>query len=177
MTVVGKDISQIDNIRFSDLEYIEKDYKAIISDIGFDSEDKELLCEDIILHLETTAAEEILKGNCVQIPFVGCLRKSPLKKHFDENINKIRTMSKHLSKENFKEFAASIIQDKKDELRKQDYLKAKIKEIKNKNKKKYETYYKLLGPAYANMFISSIMMMRIVEFDEEFEEVYQNLRK
>ncbi len=61
------------------------------------------------------------------------------------------------------------------ELRKEDYIKAKYREIKNKYKRKYELFYTQIGPAYANMFIKSVMMFDIVHFDEEFEEQYNIL--
>lgn len=169
--------SRFDNCRLSDLDYIEKSLEDIIDDIGFKTDEQALICKDIISHLERTAAEEINKGNCVQMPFIGALRKNPLKQTLEENRGKFRTMSKHLSKENFKEYTAEVFRTKKEELRHKDYIKTKEKEIRNKYKNKYETYYKILGPAYANMFVKSIMMLRIVEFNQEFEDHMQELYK
>ena len=169
--------SRFDNIRLNDLDYIEKDTKSIISDIEFKTSEQELLCEDIITHLESTAAKEILNDKCVQLPFIGALRKNPLKKTLEDNRAKFKSLSKHLSKEDFKEYTKEVFANKKKELRKADYEKAKFKEIRNKYKSKYETYYKILGAAYANFFIKSIMMMEIIEFNQEFEDRMQELYK
>lgn len=171
------DNSRFDNCRLNSLDYVEKTSKDIINDANFKTEEQELICQDIISHLERTAVEEINKGNCVQIPFIGCLRKNPLKKTLDENRTKFKAMAKHLSKEDFKEYTAETFREKKKELKRIDYIKFKTKELRNKNKAKYEQYCKVLGPAYANMFIKSIMMMDAVEFNQEFEDRLQELNK
>lgn len=165
-----------DNIRLADLDYIEKDITSIISEIKFEKEDDDLLCKDIILHLENTAAEEIKNDKCVQLPFIGSIRKNPLRKVLDSNREAFKLARKQLEKDDFKAYCAEVFKDKKDELRLEDYRKAKVKEIRNKYKTKYEQYFTHLGPAYANMFCNAILMMRMVEFDEEFEETYNRLR-
>ena len=55
------------------------------------------------------------------------------------------------------------------------YDKAKLKEVRNRHKDKYERYYKLIGPAYANMFLVSRLHYTPVEFDKELEDKLQEL--
>lgn len=165
-----------DNIRLAELNYIEKDIEGIICGIDFATEEDELLCRDIILNLELTAAEEIKNDKCVQLPFIGSIRKNPLKKVLDENRTAFRLARKNLNDDDFKAYCAETFQNKKDKLRLEDYRKAKIKEIRNKYKTRYEQYVTHLGPAYANMFLNAILMMRMVEFDQEFEDTYNRLR-
>lgn len=166
---------RFDNIRLAELEYFEKENKHIIEDINFEYDDDKLLCSDIITHLEKTAAEEIQNDKCVQLPFVGSIRKNPLKKTLDEHREKFTIAHKCLNKEDFKEYTADVFRKRKEELRKQDYYKAKFKEIKNRYKRQYELFYTQIGPAYANMFIKSRMDLNIVKFDQEFEDKYNEL--
>lgn len=166
---------RFDNIRLAKFDYVEKDINDIIEDLNFDNENDALLTKDIISHLENTAAEEIINDKCVQIPFIGSIRKNPLRKVLDKNRTAFKLASKQLSKGAFKEYTASVFQEKKNEMRLEDYKKAKIKEVRNKNKTKYEQYFTHLGPAYANMYCQAILMMRMVEYNQEFEDIIKEL--
>lgn len=166
---------RFDNIRLADLDYVEKNINDILEDIEFDNIDDELICKDIITHLETTAAEEIKNDKCVQLPFIGSIRKNPLRKVLDENRTAFKLVAKNFSKEDAKAHYASVFQEKKNELRLEDYKKAKLKEVRNRNKTKYEQLYTHLGPAYANMYLNAILMMRMVEFDQDFEDKIREL--
>ena len=166
---------RFDNIRLADLDYVEKDINDILEDIEFDNIDDELICKDIIAHLETTAAEEIKNDKCVQVPFIGSIRKNPLRKVLDENRTAFKLVAKNFSKEDAKAHYASVFQEKKNELRLEDYKKAKLKEVRNRNKTKYEQLYTHLGPAYANMYLNAILMMRMVEFNQDFEDKIREL--
>ena len=167
---------RFDNIRLADLDYVSKTINDILEDINFDNIDDELLCRDIIEHLENTAAEEIKNDKCVQLPFIGSIRKNPLRKVLDKNREAFKLVAKNLSKEDAKAHYASVFQAKKDELRREDYEKAKLKEVRNKHKTKYEQYFTHLGPAHANMYLQSFLMLKMVEHDEEFEERMRELR-
>ena len=164
-----------DNIRRADIEYDEKDINDIIFELAYTKEEEELLCKDIILHLETTAAEELQKDKCVQLPYIGSLRKSPIKKCLEENRVNFRIASKSLNKEDYTQHCSDVFRAKKAELRREDYVKAKRSELKKKHKAKYEQYYKLLGPAYANMYIESILMLDVVPYNQEFEDRLKEL--
>lgn len=166
---------RFDNIRLADLDYVEKDINDILEDIEFDNIDDSLICKDIITHLETTAAEEIKNDKCVQLPFIGSIRKNPLRKVLDENRTAFKLVAKNFSKEDAKAHYASVFQEKKNELRLEDYKKAKLKEVRNRNKTKYEQLYTHLGPAYANMYLNAILMMRMVEFNQDFEDKIREL--
>lgn len=166
---------RFDNIRLADLDYVEKDINDILEDIEFDNIDDELICKDIITHLETTAAEEIKNDKCVQLPFIGSIRKNPLRKVLDENRTAFKLVAKNFNKEDAKAHYASVFQEKKNELRLEDYKKAKLKEVRNRNKTKYEQLYTHLGPAYANMYLNAILMMRMVEFNQDFEDKIREL--
>lgn len=75
------DKNVIDNIYDSDLnnELEVNTMKDIINSIGFKSEEDKLMCEVIITNLEKYAAENIKQSKTVNIPYIGCIRKSPLR--------------------------------------------------------------------------------------------------
>ena len=168
---------RFDNIQLNSLEYIEKSLSDILEDINFKSEDDKLLCKDIIMHLETTAAQEIMNDKCVQLPYIGSVRKNPLKKVLEENRSSFKLAAKVMSKEQAKEYYASVFQEKKDELREEAYRKAKLKEVRNKYKKQYEQYFTHIGPEYAELFILTRTMFQAVEFDQEFEDKMRELNE
>ena len=168
---------RFDNIRLNKLEYEEKDINDILSDISFEIEDDKLLMKDVISNLESVVAEEVKNGKCVQIPYIGSVRKNPLKETLEKNRTNFRIAAKSLSKEGFKEHCSLIFKQKKDELRIQDYEKSKVKQIRKRHRKEFERLYVDIGPAYANMYIKSKMMLAPVLFDEEFEERYQELNR
>lgn len=165
---------RFDNIRLAKLEYEEVTLKDIFDDIGYSEEDRDL-GEDIIKNLEKVVADEILKGKCVQVPYIGCLRKNPLKETLEKNRTNFKIAAKSLSKEGFKEHCALVFKKRKDELRREDYKKAKLKEIRNRHKKDYEFYCTNIGKGYADMFLLSRLNFKAVDYDEEWEELYQKL--
>lgn len=168
---------RFDNIKLNKLEYEEVDIDNVLKDIHFETEDDKLLMKDIISNLESVVAEEIKNGKCVQIPYIGSLRKNPLKETLEKNRTNFRIAAKALSKEGFKEHCSLVFKKKKDELRIQDYEKAKLKQIRKRHQKEFEQLYINIGPAYANMYIFSKTLMRAVEFNEEFEDKIQELNR
>lgn len=166
---------RFDNIRLAKLDYEEKTIEDILTDLNFDNEDDLLLCKDIIINLESTAVEEINNGNCVQLPYIGSIRKNPLKQVLEQNKTKFKIASKSLSKEGFKEYCADTFRKSKEENRLKDYHKSKIKEARNKYKKQYESYYVNIGKAYAELFLLTRINLRPIEFNQEFEDKYQEL--
>ena len=99
---------RFDNIRLNKLEYEEKDINDILSDIDFKTEDDKLLMKDVISNLESVVAEEVKNGKCVQIPYIGSVRKNPLKETLEKNRTNFRIAAKSLSKEGFKEHCSLI---------------------------------------------------------------------
>lgn len=166
---------RFDNIRLADIEYVEQTTDDILDNLDFNTDEEKLLCKDIILHLETTAAEEIKNNKCVQLPFIGSLRKNPLKQVVEDNRANFRKIARTNSKEEAKIKFAAVFKAKKDELRKEDYYKAKLKEVRNRNKTRYEQYFTHIGPAYAQMFLVSRLNFTMVEFDKELENKLQEL--
>ena len=100
-----------------------------------------------------------------------------LKETLEKNRTNFRIAAKSLSKEGFKEHCSLVFKKKKDELRIQDYEKAKLKQIRKRHQKEFEKLYVEIGPAYASMYIFSKTLMKAVEFNEEFEDKIQELNR
>ena len=166
---------RFDNIRLADIEYVEKKQDDILDELDFENDVERLLCKDIITNLESGAAEEINNNKCVQLPFIGSIRKNPLKQVLEDNRSNFREIARTHTKEEAKIKFAAVFKKKQDELREEDYYKAKLKEIRNKYKTRYEQYFTHIGPAYAQMFLVSRLKYSMVEFDKELENKLQEL--
>ena len=111
-----------------------------------------------------------------QIPFIGCLRINPVKRKLREAKLHLSSVRKSLTKEQYKEHVRSYVIDLKEQQAKADRIKLAIIRIRRNNKKKYDTLFKRLGKAYAEMFIYSIYILEEIPFDNEWEEQYQSLK-
>lgn len=52
-----------------------KDVDNILDDIDFVDDDDRILCKTIINSLEKEAAAQLLAGKCVQLPYIGIIRR------------------------------------------------------------------------------------------------------
>ena len=162
-------------LRFNEIRYEEKNTDDIINETYFTKEEDKILCKDIIEHLENMANKGIREDKCVSIPFIGSIRKNIKVKTIRSNLKNIKVAKTCLNEVDFKFYVKDVIEDKLNDIKIQDKNKYIVNIIKNKNKSKYNKYYKTFGPAYANMFIASLFMMTPIKYDEEFEEVFKKL--
>lgn len=162
----------------ADEEYtiVNKTINDILNDIDFEDEEEKLLCESIINNIEKTAASAIRDMKVVQIPFIGCIRINPVKRQIRDSYKNFRIARKNMTKEQYKDHVRSYVIDIKEKQEEADRLKIVFHRIRRNNKSKYETFYKNLGRAYAELFIMSIYWLKEVPFDAEFEEHYQSLK-
>lgn len=168
----NKSIEELDN----NFTVISKTSSDIIQGMKFDTEEDELLCESIIDSLEKCISDGLKEDKIVQLPFLGSLRKSPLKKEVRKNYTNFKIARKYMSKEDYKAHVKAVVNDAKEKIAKDDYLKLRIKRIKSKNKKKYESFYLKIGKAYAELFIYSILLLKEVPFNQEIQDAFDNLK-
>lgn len=167
----------IDNIYDDDLKHeLEIDTtKDIINSIRFESEEEKLMCEVIITNIEKYAAENLRKSKTVSIPYIGCIRKSPLREAIVSRRVDFKKARLSMSKEEYKEYVRTTINELKKEERQQNNFKRDIYKIKRANSKQYDKLYKTVGKAYADFYIFAIYCLTPVEHNEEFEELYREL--
>ena len=139
------------------------------------SEDNQLLMESIITGIETTAAEFIRDGKIAQLPAVGCIRKDPIKKIVRDNHTNFKIARLHMDKEQYKEHVKGFIVDAKKKLNKADKTKEYSRQVRTRNRKKYDKLYASIGREYAEMYIHAIMLLSVVEYDQEVQDAYDKI--
>lgn len=158
-----------------DIELEVKDTNDIISEIEFDTEDDMLICTDIIRSLEQYAAKNIKDDKTVQLPYIGSVRKDPVKKMFKEQKKELKAIRKQCDKDTYRQ----IVKDKVNSIIKQqeslEYRYIQCEQLKRLYKKEYEHNCKTKGEAYANMIIYSKTLFEYVPFDMEVQKMYEEL--
>ena len=164
------DKNVIDNIYDSDLnnELEVNTMKDIINSIGFKS-------EVIITNLEKYAAENIKQSKTVNIPYIGCIRKSPLREAIVSRRFDFKKARLSMSREEYKDYVRQSIDKLKKEERRKNDLKRELYKIQKINHKQYNKLYESVGKAYADFYIFAIYCLTPVEHNEEFEELYREL--
>lgn len=155
-------------------EYIVKHSNDILDELNL-SKDEKFICNSIISNLEKTAAKAIKEDKIAQLPYIGCIRYNPVRKHFIANIKGLSIKRKCMTKENYKNYIREYIYEAKEIQKAKDRAKFIYNRIKSKNKKQYEVLFKKLGRAYAEMFILSIYLLDEVPYNAEWEEQYIKL--
>lgn len=172
------DYNMQENINEADIDYviISKNKEDILNELDFENEEERYLCDAIITNLEKSASDTIRNMKVAQIPYIGCLRINPVKRELREAKLHLSSVRKSLTKEQYKEHVRSYVIDLKEQQAEADRIKLAITRIRRNNKKKYDTLFKRLGKAYAEMFIYSIYILEEIPFDAEWEEQYQSLK-
>lgn len=167
-----------------ELEEINDNYEItvktktdILSEINFDSEDDKLLCESIIDSIENAIFNGVRDGLVVSIPFIGCLRKDPIKEKIKANAETFKEIRKCTNKEQYKKYVSDFVGEARNNQKKEDKLKSLLTKIRQKNKKKYDQYYIQIGRYYAELYLKAIYWMDEVPFDEEVQAAFDNANK
>ena len=164
------------DIDTDDYSIITKNTKDILNDMNFEDEDDRYMCYSIINNLEKFASDSIRAMKIVSLPFIGCLRISPVRRKLRDTKLHLHNIRQAMTKEEYKEYVTGLVKEWNEEQREADTEKLLMTKIKRNNKKKYEELYKKLGRAYANMYIKAIRLLDYVPFDLEWEEHYQELK-
>lgn len=164
------------DIDTDDYSIITKNTKDILNDMNFEDEDDRYMCYSIINNLEKFASDSIRNMKIVSLPFIGCLRISPVRRKLRDTKLHLHNIRQAMTKEEYKEYVTGLVKEWNEEQREADAEKLLMTKIKRNNKKKYEELYKKLGRAYANMYIKAIRLLDYVPFDLEWEEHYQELK-
>ena len=153
-----------------------KNYKDIILELELE-EDDAIICEGIINSMEKYMVENIKAGKIVQIPYIGTVRKNPIKIALAAEKDELRMLRKTNDKETYKTIVKNKINSYKEELNKKDRDKLYRKKLISIYKKEYELYCKTIGAAFANMFIFGKTLFKYVPFDPEVQKMYDELNR
>ena len=158
-------------------EYVllTKNANDILDDMNL-SEDNRLLYKSIISSLETNVAEHIKKGDIVNIPNVGRIRKNPIQQAMVKHYDELRTARRYMNKEEYKNYAREIVVDAKNKDTILQSNKKIIRKLKSKHNGTYDYYAKHFGIVYANLYIKSILWLKEVPFIQEVQDAFDNIK-
>lgn len=160
----------------ADSQYIMtvKGVNDILDDLDL-TDTKRVLTKSIILSLEETIADTIKDGDIANIPNFGTIRKNPMQQAMVKNYKNLRAARKHMTKEEYSEYAKSIYHTERQKDEAERNTKRLIRLFKNKNKKKYDSLVFNLGFEYADMWVKSYIIMQEVPFNQEVQDAFDNI--
>lgn len=161
-------------IEKSKYEVIHKDINDILNDLKIDENDL-ILTKDIINGIESTAADYIKKDKTVSLPYLGTVRRNPIKKKLTEDYDEMKNARETLTREQFLEFYKNKMTNLKLEQKNKDREKHANKINLGVNKAKYEELCITVGKAYADAYIFAITHFTEVEFDQEIQDKYDEI--
>lgn len=158
-----------------DYELITKTTDDVIEQCNFENDKDKVICKDIITHLHKTAKKYIEADKVANIPYIGCLRKSPVNKVITENKDHIKHLAKSTTLGEFQFQVSNIVNKAKSDAKKEDEAKMLDNKVKAKNRKLYDKIAKDKGVVAAINFIKMLQNLEVIEYDEEVEEMYRRL--
>lgn len=140
-------------------------------------DDTELKLIDLIIDvIENTAAKGIKDNKAAQIPYIGTIRKNPVKEELKKVQSSFKFHRSYMTKEQYKGYVReTVIEIQQEQERKDKERLARFK-VRRNNGKTYDNLYKKLGKSYAEMYIYSMTLFKVIEFDAEWEEHYKSLK-
>lgn len=172
----------MNNEPINDIDILDIDYTIVnkrINDILVevtDDLDERILIESIITGIEKSASETIKAGKVAQLPFIGCIRKSPVKKAMQDNYENFRIARKNMTKEQYKAHVSSFIVDAKKSIERENFRKHNVKKVRSRNRKRYDVLFINLGKPYAEMFIFAILSLKEVPYNQDVQDAFDRLK-
>lgn len=153
---------------------IFKDIDNILDDLDYNKEDR-MLCRSIIDSLEKEAAKQLSDKKCIQLPFIGNMRKHKIREALVSHYKDFKEARKTMTKEEYNQYAKKILKQEKQRIKEEE------RQIKNKNKVKSVNYkiwlskFRKFGKHYANFWLYSVSKWTVVEFDPDVELAYREI--
>lgn len=163
----------IDDDLNDDYVMIYKDIDNILDDIDFVTADDRILCRSIIDSLEKEAAAQLVAGQCVQLPYIGNIRKSPIKTAMISHYKEFKQKRSELSKSDYLEYCRNVMNKEKMRIQNEEVRKRKLNTFRKKYLKLWIDKKNRLGDAYANLWLITFKDWQVVEFDWDVEIAYR----
>jgi len=168
---------------FDDINDVEltshEDYKLYkIADVVASmnlKEEEEKLMFDIINDLEKFATANIKMDKVVSIPYMGCIRNNMILRDMRNN-QSIKIARKVMDSADFKKFAAETYQLIVEKHFKSDDQRIIEEKVKSTLRKQYEMLFNKFGSIYTTVWIKTLTHFKGIEFDQEWEDKYQELK-
>lgn len=150
-----------------------KDVDNILDDIDFVDDDDRILCKTIINSLEKEAAAQLLAGKCVQLPYIGIIRRNPIKMAVIKRYKEFKEKRSQLSRKDYIAYCKKVMKQEKMDLQNAELHKRKMNTFRKKNLKIWMEKKKVFGDAYANVYLYVLKYWTAVDFDWDVELAYQ----
>ena len=161
----------------TDYILIYKDIDNVLDDIDFVTNDDRVLCRSIIDSLEKEAAAQLLDGKCIQLPYIGNMRRSPIKMAMISHYKEFKEKREVLTKSQYIAYCKDVMKHEKMRIQNEEVRKRKMSTFKKKKLKQWLSRMKQFGAPYANAWLLSITKFTVIEFDWDVEQAYQNTYK
>lgn len=163
----------IDNELNDDYVMIYKDIDNILDDIDFVTADDKVLCRSIIDSLEQEAAAQLLDGKCIQLPYIGNIRRSPIKMAMISHYKEFKQKRSELSKADYMAYCKGVMQKEKMRIQNEEVHKRKMNTFRKKHLKLWLDKQTSMGDNYANLWLIAFKNWTVVEFDWDVEIAYR----
>ena len=90
----------------NEYSFIVKNKTDILNELNFTDDEDRFITDSIITNLEKHASESIRNGKAAQLPYIGVVRKNPLREIIRANYNNFKVARKHMTKEEYKKRVA-----------------------------------------------------------------------
>lgn len=150
-------------------------FSDVADNMKFSDDKERIIIRDIIRHLETKAGDTIKNNKTVLIPYIGSLRKSFVKQELRKNFQNLKTARTLMTKDEYKRYAKQTYYDCVDKVTAEDDSKRNKARLTAINRKKYNSIYKSVGEIFANTWIYSLSLIRVIEFNQEVEDLFKQL--
>lgn len=158
-----------------DVPVVVKDFRDIVLELNFNTEEEALICEDIITSLERTAAATIKEEKIAQLPYIGTLTKSQLHKRLLTDPTELRELRQNTTEKEYKVFVSKKVLKIKRELKAENAIRLEELQLKKENRRAYDRIYLTRGKSAAERFLKAIKNFKPVPFNQDVEDMYQLL--
>lgn len=154
------------------IERVTLDRADIFRSIDFKSDEDRYLCELIINDYEKQVAQHLNDCDISLIPYIGRVRRSL------KTMNKKTVIKpKGMFDAEFKEYLPTLRKLGWCKMDRNSQISRFLRRLKTANQVTYTRLASSYGVAHANMYLASIIFLREVPFDEEWQNQYLELEK
>lgn len=149
--------------------------KDILNDLDFTNNDDVEICKAIITQLESKAAQVLVQGGTISLPYVGRLRKPLVKEEYLKHRNLLKVARSVMNKEDYNQYKRDLYKECVDKIVSEDERQKIKKRLAALNRKQYLQKYKVFGETGATLWITSLMWLKGIEFNQEVQDVFDEI--
>lgn len=156
------------------LEVVRQD--SILADIDFSDLEYDI-CKDVISILESKIAEVISSNKTASIPYIGRLRKPLVKQELFKQRNVLRVAKHIMDKKEFRQYSQELYRECADKIKDETLKNIIRRKLIAANRKRYTELYNKFGEFSAELWITSIMWMTPIEFNQEIQDAFDTIER